>query len=179
MPHTEVTISLSNASNRDEVRRRVIELFMKEPPGLGGGDLASKYTYYVEKLDDGKWVYLTRPANLKKGFDFLVRVQEVDFSKGEGRYRDYPKHTDIIEDLESKRDENPHHYKNLYELVQKTYSCNDIQSDEYSHLHFTTGYPVDLVLFSLKWLFIEQDIRDWSYSGREMLMRHLPKPDIK
>ncbi|OFY70088.1 MAG: DNA adenine methylase, partial [Bacteroidetes bacterium RIFOXYA12_FULL_33_9] len=162
MPHTEITINISNNGTRDEVRKRVFELFFKEPPGKGGGELASKYTYYVEKLKDGKFVYLTRPANLKKGFDFLVRVQNIDFSKGNGRYRDYPKHDDIIEDLKNKFEENIDKYQILYSLISKVYNCRDIDSNEYNKLFFSYGYPTDLILFTLKWLFIEQDIRDWS-----------------
>lgn len=179
MPYTEIKIQVSNNGTRDEVRKRVLNLFMNEPPGKGGGELASKYTYFVEELRDGKWVYLTRPANLKKGFDFLVRVQDIDFSKGKGRYRDNPKHADIIEDLIIKLKEDPKKYKILYLLIKKIFNCKDLNTKEYSTLKFKRGYPIDLILFTLKWLFIEQDIRDWSYSGRAMLMEHLPNPILK
>jgi hypothetical protein len=38
-----------------------------------------------------------------------------------------------------------------------------------------SGLPVDALLKLLKWLFIEQDIRDWNYSGRKMLMDAIRK----
>ena len=54
----------------------------------------------------------------------------------------------------------------LFIEIKKVYNCrNDI---DYS-LSFKSGYSTDLILKCLKWLFIEQDIRDWSYSGRVML----------
>lgn len=48
---------------------------MEEEPGMGAGNDSSKYTYYVETLADGNRVYLTRPAFLNKGFDFVIRVE--------------------------------------------------------------------------------------------------------
>jgi len=38
------------------------------------------------------------------------------------------------------------------------------------------GYPIDLILGVVKWLFIEQDVRYWNYSGRAMLFSGFPKP---
>ena len=38
------------------------------------------------------------------------------------------------------------------------------------------GLNVELLVKVLKWLFIEQDIRCWNYSGREMLWAGLPRP---
>ena len=35
---------------------------------------------------------------------------------------------------------------------------------------FNSGYSPELILKLVKWLFIEQDIRDWNTSGRAMLM---------
>jgi hypothetical protein len=35
----------------------------------------SKYRYDVEICHDGKRVYLTRPTNLNKGFDFEIKVE--------------------------------------------------------------------------------------------------------
>jgi hypothetical protein len=34
---------------------------------------------------------------------------------------------------------------------------------------FHQGFPVEMVLKILKWLFIEQDITYWNYDGRQML----------
>ena len=52
----------SNEGTRNDVRKRVLEVLMEEAPGTGAGELSSKYTYYVETLEDGNRVYLSRPA---------------------------------------------------------------------------------------------------------------------
>jgi len=40
---------------------------------------------------------------LKNGFDFLIRVEGIDFSNGDGRCRDYPKHARLFESQEDER----------------------------------------------------------------------------
>ncbi len=92
-----------NSGTRSDVRRRVVECFILEAPGTGRGDLVSKYDYVVKVLSDGKKVILTRPATLKNGFDFLIRVEGIDFSNGDGRCRDYPKHARLFESQEDER----------------------------------------------------------------------------
>ena len=95
--------TVSGTLSRSEIRRRVVEKFLEESPGKGKGDLASKYRYNVEKLSDGRWVYLSRPAYLKKGFDFRINVEKEKFSTG----REYPKHSDIFDDLVAKKADGP------------------------------------------------------------------------
>lgn len=36
-------------------------------------------------------------------------------------------------------------------------------------IDFVSGYSSELIIKTLKWLFIKQDIRYWNYSGRDML----------
>lgn len=160
----------SNSGTRNDVRKKVIEEFMKEQPGKGTGELASKYNYIVEYLQCGNKVILTRPANLKNGFDFLIRVENIDFSKGLGKFRDYPKHDDILDDLSLKKSKNCVLYQELYKFIVLTYECNEIDDNWFHNLNFDIGYPCDLIVKTIKWFFIEQDIRYWNYSGRNMLM---------
>lgn len=168
---------ISNSGTRQEVRKRIIHLFMKEQPGEGKGKFTSRYNYYVEKLSDGKHIILTRPANLKNGFDFLIRVEDIDFSEATGRKRDYPKHEDIVRDLKQKKQMNIKTYKRLYELIKRVYKCEDINPREFEKLNFKRGFPVDMILSVIKWFFIEQDIRYWNYSGRNMFMSAIPSPE--
>ena len=35
-------------------------------------------------------------------------------------------------------------------------------------------YPAEMILKVFKWLFIEQEIRYWNYSGRDMLWQGVP-----
>lgn len=164
----EITIT---GASRNELRRKVIDQFFIEPPGTGSGDDTSRYTYYVEKLNDGRRVFLTRPAYLKKGFDFLIRVEKTTFSNG----KDYPRHDDIFNDLNKKKQENVTLYNRLHAGMCAVYNC--VEPEEvlkgFTDVTFQNGFSIDLILKVLKWFFIEQDIRDWNYSGRGMFKSRL------
>ncbi|MEQ9617832.1 MAG: DNA adenine methylase [Deltaproteobacteria bacterium] len=175
MPVTEINAQISNEGTREDIRRRVVELFLNEKPGKK--EDYSNYIYFVETLSSGNRIYLKRPANLKKGFDFRISVENIEFSQGIGRRRDYPKHDDVLQDLTSKRSENQVLYSKLFSLIEDLYTCKDLNKSSYTEIRFSTGYPVDLLLGVIKWFFIEQDIRDWNYSGRHMFFSAIPKPD--
>ncbi len=168
MPEHRLTETFSNRGTRNEVRMRVVNRMSEEISGQGKGELASRYVYFVETLDDGRRVYLKRPSNLHRGFDFAIYVEDTDFMP-DGKRRERPSHGDIISDLSAKRDESRAEYDRLFAQMEQVYLCNDIDYAEASSLTFTVGYPCDLVLKVLKWFFIEQDIRYWNYSGRGML----------
>ncbi len=177
MPRTDVSLlEFSNSGIRNEVRRRLIEVFLNEEPGTGRGDNASRYDYIVANLDAGQRVILRRPARKKEGFDFRITVEGINFNEG-GRYRDYPKHDDIINDLELKRNANPENYELLFSLIARIFNCEDIPREDYENLTFNVGYDVDLILQVIKFFFIEQDIRYWNYSGRNLLMSYIPRPN--
>lgn len=176
MPMTEITCDFSNEGTRNEVRMRVLEKFTLEEPGTGTGENASKYIYYVETLNNGDRVYLKRPANLKNGFDFLVCVENINYAVEGERRRNYPKHEDIKNDLNVKRAENPEMYFELYSLLLKVFECHEVSDDDIQGIEFNAGLPVDHILKTIKWLFIEQDIRYWNYSGRYMTWSIVPEP---
>lgn len=148
---------------------RVVKELSQEKPGEGKGEKASRYTYYVETLSDGNRIYLRRPANLHNGFDFLVCIENTYFNKEGERKRNYPKHDDIISDLKYKKVSSSEEYTKLYKLMEEVYNCKDIEDTSMNKIIFNTGYSAEMVLKTLKWLFIEQDIRYWNYSGRDML----------
>jgi len=170
-----ITRFFSNEGTRNEVRMRVINTLALENPGEGRGELASRYTYYVEELEDGKRIYLRRPANLHNGFDFLVCIEGYNFSSEGERKRNYPRHDDIIKDLENKRLVNSDKYDKLFLLIKDTYECKDIDYGDVKELVFSVGYSSEMILKTIKWLFIEQDIRYWNYSGRDMLWNGIPR----
>jgi hypothetical protein len=173
----EKTISISNEGNRREVRERVVHEFLNEESGEGNAELTSRYIYTVETLADGKRVLLTRPAFLNKGFDFIIRVEGINFGEGKGRRRDNPTLMDIVEDLEKKKAANPSYYDRLFDLIRLTFTCRELPVESYHDMDFGVGYPVDMVLKVIKWFFIEQDITYWNWSGRNMLMSKIPRPD--
>jgi len=174
MASNYVVCSFDNKGDRNTVRRRVLETFLMEDAGTGTSDKASKYDYQVETLKSGKHIILTRPANKKNGFDFLIRVSNHNFNTA-GKYRDYPKHDEIIDDLELKKLNEPDKYRVLFEKIDKVFQCENVTSDELN-IEFQDGLPSDLIVLVCKWFFIEQDIRYWNYSGRNMLYSGIPKP---
>ncbi|MBP1910730.1 hypothetical protein [Methanolobus bombayensis] len=170
-----IECNFSNNGTRNGVRMRVVNKFSEETPGNGKGEFASKYLYSVEKLSDNYSVLLKRPANLKNGFDFLITVPGINFALDGGRVRDYPKHEDIINDLVLKKKENEDMYQLLFSFINLIFECNEIEESWFDDLSFESGYPCDLILKTIKWFFIEQDIRYWNYSGRYMLMSEIEK----
>ena len=174
MPNYEITRFFSNEGTRNEVRMRVIDCLASEAPGTGRKTQASKYIYYVETLRSGDRVYLQRPANLHNGFDFLVCVEHANYAKPGERRRNYPKHKDLAADLLEKKRRDPAMYARLYVLLKKVYNCQDVADGEMEGIHFEIGLPVDHILKTIKWLFIEQDIRYWNYSGRNMTWSIIP-----
>lgn len=176
MPEYTITRQFSNQGTRQEVRMRLVSAFSKEIPGQGKDGLASRYSYYVEVLNDGNRVYLRRPAFLHNGFDFVVCVENRNFSSSGKRKRNYPKHEDIIRDLQKKKDSDSKMYEKFYAVLEQIYNCQDVEDSEYKNIRFAEGFPTDMLLKTLKWLFIEQDIRYWNYSGRDMLWSGIPLP---
>jgi hypothetical protein len=162
---------LKIAGNRFEIRHQLITEFLKEKPGEGKGDLCSIYVYFVETLSNGNRIFLKRPARLNKGFDFEVNVENTYF--GDNRKTTMPSHPVIYNDLENKKDENPKKFPTVRRLIKRLYMCEELVSDDLTALKFETGYPIETVLNSIKWLFIEQDITYWNWSGRNMFYGHL------
>lgn len=114
-------LTISNIGSRNEIRMSVVNALSNEIPGTGSGILASRYTYFVEELEDGRRIYLRRPANLHNGFDFIVCVENTNFNPN-GRQRNYPTHDDIINDLSDKYLENPTKYDILYSVLYAIYT---------------------------------------------------------
>lgn len=139
---------------------------MEEEPGRGNGDLTSFYTYEVETLADGKRVLLERPAFLNKGFDMEIHVTDMDF---ENRKPTMPTHGNMLDDLEEKLAENPEEFEKVKNIIDRLYQCETVTNEEMRALNFKTGYPIEMVLKVIKWMFIEQDVTYWSWSGRNKL----------
>ncbi len=168
MPEYVCDLNINNSGKRNDIRMAVVNAFSTEIPGTGKDSLASRYTYYVETLEDGRRIYLRRPANLHNGFDFIVCVERTNFNPS-GRKRNYPTHDDIINDLKEKFKDNPYDYQTLFSIIKSVHDCQSIAEPNLGNLNFKAGFPSDLIIKTLKWLFIEQDIRYWNYSGRDML----------
>lgn len=172
MPITKINFTLSS-TNRIDIRKDLIMDFLQEQAGTGSGVNTSIYHYNVETLQNGARVYLKRPARLNKGFDFEVNIENMYF--GSRRRTTMPSHKDIYNDLSAKKAENPQMFVQVKSIVDDLYNCRNV-SDETMialSLSFQSGYSLEAILKAIKWLFIEQDITYWNWSGRNMLYTHL------
>ncbi|MFY0644231.1 MAG: DNA adenine methylase [Bacteroidia bacterium] len=159
------------SSKRSKFRKEIIKIFLKEVPGTGKGILASRYKYIVKKLKDGRKVFLSRPAIFNNGFDFTVNVSKTNFNSGTSKKSSKkPTHQNIINDLILKKQENTLEYNLLFKQITRVFNCKKPTKTTFS---FTSGHPTDLILECLVWLFLEQDVTYWNYSGRHMLFDHL------
>lgn len=169
MPQQIIQILDSELPNsRAELRNFIVNKFLKELPGTGRGENISKYRYEVKHFDDGKILYLERPAYLNKGIDFLIRVEGYNFREsGRGIKQNAPRQQEIISDLQLKKAHNENAYENLKREIDNIYNIRTYNFD--THEFDGVGIPTALLLEVVKWLFIEQDVTDWNFSGRAML----------
>ena len=119
------------------------------------------------------------------GFDFLISLKKndvpVNFSEGklgkEGKAKrktPSPGFEDIYADLEIKKQENINEFQKVIPIIYEIYDCNDIDISKISkNLHFDKGLPIEVVFKLIKWLFVEQDLRYWNYSGRATFLEYM------
>jgi hypothetical protein len=159
-------INLNNynfPNNRAELRKEIINIFLNENPGTGRDEKTSKYRYIV-KIIDAHDIYLSRPAQFNNGFDFTLNVSKINFNPN-GRSTTRPTHQNIFDDLKLKKEFNPNFYVELKNQIDKIYKCEEPTQTKF---HFGVGLNSEILLECIKWLFIEQDVTYWNYSGRTM-----------
>lgn len=150
-------------NDRAGLRKEIINIFLEEVPGTGKGELTSKYNYIMKKKGEQE-VYLRRPAQFNNGFDFTLNVSNINFNPS-GRATTRPTHGNIIEDLIQKKNVNKALYKEFKIQIDKIYNC---VNHEIVDFDFGVGIDSEILLECIKWLFVEQDVTYWNYSGREM-----------
>lgn len=165
------------STTRSEIRREVINHFLNEQPGLGIGINASTNIYIVEQYGNYA-VQLKRPAKLNKGMDFTVEVFGFMFKHNTKRAHKNPSHNDIINILQTYKNNNPNHYNCVKAIIMDFYNCADINLNNLAPLPTFIDYlghqrPIEVILYCIKWLFIEQDITYWNWSGKAMLFNTL------
>ncbi len=171
---TQKTVSIK-ANSREDYHKQLIMLFLEEKHGTS--QEWNYYDYYVETGKNGKRLYLHRPAYKNKGMDFEVRVEDYQFRYG--KYGNIistgnrPSHPEIWNDVNTKVVENSGDGQKLKDLITQVYNCEEPNEDVINACRFTNGLPLDLLLYTIKWLFIEQDMTYWNQSGREMYYNHL------
>ncbi|SFO16200.1 hypothetical protein SAMN04487831_11029 [Pseudobutyrivibrio sp. UC1225] len=178
MSEHEISYNLISG-DRTQKRKSLITSMLEEECGTGTGTNCSRYRYNVESYGE-YGIYLKRPTQLNKGFDFTVNVDGMWFKK-ERRYS-CPSHQDIFDALDDCRSHYPGEYDNISFMIEKIYNCEDVDLSEVSDIYFHdfegSKRPIAIILLAIKWLFMEQDCAYWNYSGRAMLYKALQKQQL-
>lgn len=165
--------------NRREQRRRLVLSWLKEQP-------YTSYRYNVEDCKDGTRIYLRRPTNLNKGFDFQVHLEGFRSSRRRpplksGRRRprtERPSHQDVINELKLLVGRHPRIRTSLFEAIGDVYDCREpslVLKRRPELKNLKARLTTLKILLIIKWLFIEQDLTYWLGKGRDMLMRSIEK----
>lgn len=145
-----------------------MKTFLYEISGTGTGDDASRYQYNVEQW--GKYgIFLKRPTQLNKGFNFTVNIDGLFFKKNR-RYPN-PSHQDILNALSDCKTNFSNLYPSIAQKLQQIYDCSHVSltpSGATFYDYAGTPHPIEIILLAVKWLFMEQDCAYWNYSGRAM-----------
>ncbi len=158
-------ISNDSTENRNNLRKIILNEFLKENPWTWIWKLVSKYLYIVEKLNNWWKICLRRPANLKNGFDFLILYPDSNINKW-SRLKDAPSFDNILKIIQENI-KNIDFKNSFLEKIKLIYECKNIDNF-YSN-------EEEIILKISKWLFIEQDIRYWNYSGRDKFYLEIQK----
>jgi hypothetical protein len=168
----------THEQNRKHVRDQIVDLFKSEQAGTGKGEDSTRVIYCVEQIDE-EIIYLQRPAILNKGFDFTVNTKNYSFFsptvKQPNRYTKTPSHKSIELLLNKIKSHSLNDLIIVKEAIEQIYFC--IDPDDISLVDLTNdsieNIKIETILKVVKWLFIEQDITYWSFSGRAMLFNGL------
>lgn len=164
--------------NRIAMRENLIQTFLQEIPGTGNGDNASRYRYNVEYF--GKYrIFLKRPTQLNKGFDFTVNIEGLFFKHS--RLYPNPSHQDIIDALSDCKNNFPNIYPSIANQIYEIYNCQPVvlsPSGATFYDYANNEHPIEIILLAVKWLFMEQDCAYWNYSGRAMFFNLLEEHNL-
>jgi hypothetical protein len=162
-----------NLNTRKEIRDFVVMTFLEE---LAGDETRTeRYEYFVEECVSRN-IYIARQTNLNKGMDFRVMFKDIYFQGANRRTRN-PSHEHIFHELLMKKNSDPNVYNtNIIPAIHNIYNC--VPSTHIQPFLRTINVNVGLLTIeetclALKWLFIEQDITYWGYSGRAKLFNAL------
>lgn len=168
--HTRLTLKLS-ATDRASVRREVFNHWLSEKPGTAA--LFNTYRYDVELLPDDSQIYLTRPARLNRGADFVVYCE--GFIRWKNGKPKPPSHKHLSAAIASLVSRSAKHSEELLRGLRQIWECEDSNSVIARLKLFRGDLDAIRALLVAKWLFIEQDVTYWTESGRHMLRDSLEK----
>lgn len=171
MADYERKINIPVEYDRKRIRAYIASIFCEEEPGTGKGDLRSVYTYIVEETNRNN-LYIKRPTRMMS-MDFTIHIENIRFRE-KGGVKTQPSHAEIINDLSLKKSKNSNEYKKISRVLKAIYYCLPIDENIFDNISLEAGLltPQEVCL-TVKWLFIEQDMMYWNYSGRAMFYNAL------
>jgi hypothetical protein len=168
-PDQSIPIIINNIdliNNKTAIRDFLLRQWIAEVPN-------SKYRYFVETLANGNRLYLERPGRLNKGCDFIIYIENhILYNNGNDKP---PPHDFILEDLANKKQTlSLAEWHVLINSITAIFNCQTyaIASQGIPNLPII-GESYEVILKTLRWLFIEQDITYWSGQGRQMLFNEI------
>lgn len=173
----------AHINSRKQIRKKLVKKFLTELPGTETKDSASKHVYEVDSFENYT-IELQRPARINRGFDFTIEVktekQNISFkAKRNKKQISTPSHDAVFEILEDYKSKFADKYDNIKQIINKYYNCDRVDLSKYVLPNYTDhlgeNRPIEIILLCLKWMFVEQDITYWNYSGREKLYKELQK----
>jgi hypothetical protein len=169
--------------DRKNIRDNIVDLFKKEPAGKGKGNASTRVIYCVEQTSSNEIIYLQRPAYLNKGFDFTVNVKNYDFKAptkiNPARLTKTPRHDSIFYPLSLIKNSNTIEFNLMQTAIDKIYYCHEptslLKEAAFQKLNnkYIDGVEFETLLKVIKWLFVEQDVTYWSFTGRQMFYNGL------
>lgn len=164
-PDNSISINLNNIeqfNNKSDIRNFLLNNWIQEASG-------SKYRYFVETLTNGNRIYLERPGRLNKGCDFVIYIENTHlWNNGNDRP---PDHNYILNDLTIKKQSlNLAEWTSLLNSINSIYNCETYNTaiQHIQNLPVLNGHSYEILLKTIRWFLIEQDITYWSGQGRGM-----------
>ncbi|MGO9529018.1 MAG: hypothetical protein ACLP0A_15755 [Verrucomicrobiia bacterium] len=152
-------------TDRARIRDEMLGYWMREKPG--GKDVVTRYRYNVERLADGSRMYLMRPAYLNKGCDFIIYCE--GFLKYKNGNDKPPRQDTLFTELGKLTGLSGTHKREILGAVRRVWECENVDDVLSGLARFSGNVDAERLLKLAMWLFIEQDVTYWSYTGRSML----------
>lgn len=164
---TEDALDVSGHSTKAEIRMALLVQWGDEKPH-------AKYRYFVHTFADGSRLYIDRPAQINKGCDFIIHLENQFLCKN-GNDRP-PSHGYLWNDLESKQGKlSDSDWHSLCRAISQVHSLQPPELSDVARqaIDGAGGMSAEKILRLCEWLFIEQDLTYWHGEGRDMLYNGL------
>jgi hypothetical protein len=159
--------NIEDINDRALLHKFVLDQWANETPN-------TQYLYEIDRTANNKLIYLERPAQLNKGCDFKIYVEDLIINKT-NPYDKPPNFKYLLDDLKEKKSKHPSDWGVIFNALESIYKCKSLNDamNIVRQLNIQTGLDLRTVFILLRWFFIEQDITYWLSTGREMLWNEI------